>query len=73
MLKYKVAAELKEAMKKSGMDQTSLFEKTRIAKSTISKIEHAHVEVCLNTLDRLADAMDMEVDIKFKKKAKIKK
>ena len=54
-----------EARKNSGLTQKQLSERTGIAQGDISKIEKGNANPSLNTLKRLAKAMDMKLKIVF--------
>ena len=66
-----------EARKKSGMTQKEISEKTGIAQPDISKLENGNANPSVRTLQRLANAMGMELKVKFqpikKKKNKVEK
>jgi len=55
-----------DARKESGLTQRQLSEKAGIAQGDISKIENGNGNPSLNTLKRLALAMDMRLELKFK-------
>ncbi len=61
----RLAAYLAEARKLAGVTQKQLSERTGIYQSDISRIEHARANPSLDTLQRLADGMDMELTITF--------
>ena len=50
------------------MYQSDLSKKTGIDQGDISKIEDGQKNITLSTLERLADGLDCEIEIKFKKK-----
>lgn len=54
-----------DARKKSGLTQKELSEKTGIAQGDISKLENGSANPSINTLKRLAKAMDMSLRIEF--------
>lgn len=62
-IKYTVGEALSEARDKSGISQKELSVRTGIDQSDISKIERGVANPSINTLERLAKAMDMEIKI----------
>ena len=54
-----------KARKKSGMTQKEISEKTGIAQPDISKLENGNANPSVRTLQRLANAMGMELKVKF--------
>lgn len=66
-----------KARKISGITQKQLSEKTGIAQPDISKLENGNANPSVRTLQRLANAMGMELKVKFqpikKKKNKVEK
>ncbi|MCD8300321.1 MAG: DUF2442 domain-containing protein [Clostridiales bacterium] len=61
----RLAANLAEARKFAGVTQKQLSEKTGIYQSDISRIEHGQANPSVSTLQRLADGMNMELNIGF--------
>lgn len=53
------------ARKNSGLTQTQLAEKSGIAQGDISNLETGNANPTLNTLQRLASAMDMKLKLEF--------
>ncbi|MBR2208471.1 MAG: helix-turn-helix transcriptional regulator [Synergistaceae bacterium] len=53
------------ARKKSGMTQKEISEKAGIAQPDISKLESGNANPSVRTLQRLANAIGMELEIKF--------
>ena len=54
-----------DARKITGLTQKQLSERTGIAQGDISRIENGNANPSLNTLKRLATAMDMTLKIEF--------
>ena len=54
-----------EARKRSGLTQKELSERTGIAQSDISKLEHGNANPSIRTLQRLASAMGMILSLEF--------
>jgi len=54
-----------DARQKSGMTQKELAERTGIAQSDISKLEHGNANPSIRTLQRLARGMGMILKIEF--------
>lgn len=54
-----------DARKQSGLTQKQLSERTGIAQGDISKLESGSANPSVRTLQRLAKAMDMKLQIKF--------
>jgi len=54
-----------DARKTTGLTQKQLAERTGIAQGDISRIENGNANPSLNTLKRLATAMDMTLKIEF--------
>jgi len=54
-----------DARKKAGLSQKQLSERTGIAQGDISRLENGNANPSLNTLKRLAAAMDMTLKIEF--------
>ena len=54
-----------DARKTTGLTQKQLSERTGIAQGDISRIENGNANPSLNTLKRLATAMDMTLKIEF--------
>lgn len=62
---YLVAEAVSSARFKAGMSQKELADLTGIDQSDISKIERGSANPSINTLNRLAKAMNMELSIKI--------
>ena len=54
-----------DVRKNAGLTQKQLSERTGIAQGDISRIENGNANPSLNTLKRLASAMDMTLKIEF--------
>jgi transcriptional regulator with XRE-family HTH domain len=54
-----------DARKTSGLTQRQLAERTGIAQAAISRLENGNANPSLNTLKRLAFAMNMTLKIEF--------
>jgi len=64
----KVACELLKARAKANVSQVELSKRTGIDQADISKIERGLGNPSIDTLNRLADALDRELVISFKEK-----
>lgn len=66
-LKHKddITKDFIDARRFSGLTQKQLSEKTGITQPDISKIENGNANPSVRTLQRLANAMEMELKIKF--------
>jgi len=62
-----------DARKSTGLTQKQLSERAGIAQGDISRIENGNANPSLNTLKRLASAMDMTLKIEFAPADNIKK
>lgn len=62
---FEIIRAIIDARKKSGLTQKDLSEKTGIAQGDISKLENGNANPSINTLKRLAKAMDMSLHIEF--------
>lgn len=54
-----------DARKKTGLTQKELSERTGITQGDISKLENGNANPSINTLKRLAKAMNMSLHIEF--------
>lgn len=63
-----LAYQLLQARERAKLTQKELAEKTGIYQADISKIERGIGNPSLLTLKRLADGLDMDLELKFKKK-----
>lgn len=69
-LQIRAAEALAAARKNSGLTQADLAQKSGIEQTNISRIEVGkHINVTLDTLERLAKAMKKRVDIVFREMA----
>lgn len=64
-VEYSLTRSLVEARKKCHMTQKELAEKTGINQADISKIETGNANPALSTLTRLAEGMDMVLQLEF--------
>ena len=62
---YTIIQAVIDARKFRSITQKQLAERTGIQQSDISRIERGTANPSLNTLKRLADGMDMDLQIKF--------
>ena len=62
---FTIMQALIDARKNTGITQKQLSECTGIAQSDISRLENGNANPSLNTLKRLAAAMDMTLKIEF--------
>jgi len=60
-----------DARKNAGLTQKQLSERTGIAQSDISKLESGDGNPSLNTLKRLALAMDMTLKVEFLRRSHV--
>ena len=60
--------QIQEIREQKEMSQTELSKRTHIDQGDLSKIEDGQKNITLSTLERLADGLDCEIEIKFKKK-----
>ena len=63
-----VGDSMTEARLKRQMTQKALAEKMGITSMLVSRIENGHSNITLKTLQRIADALDMDLEIHFKPK-----
>ncbi|HEC64178.1 MAG TPA: XRE family transcriptional regulator [bacterium] len=61
---------LREQREKLGMTQEELAKKSGIPRTTITKIETGYQNTSIGKLMQLAEAMDLEVEVKFVKSKK---
>lgn len=64
-LEFSIIQTILKARNASGLSQKELAERTGIAQSDISKLENGHANPSLRTLKRLAEGMNMRVNIEF--------
>jgi len=62
---YAIIHAMIDARKKSGLTQKELADKTGITQGDISKIERGNANPSLNTLKKLADGMNMTLQLVF--------
>ena len=67
-LKNKLGVQIQELRENRNLYQNDLAKKTGIDQGDISKIEDGQKNITLSTLERLADGLDCDVEIKFIKK-----
>ncbi len=65
---YIIAQSMLDARKETGMTQKQLAEKSGIAQADISKLENGNGNPSVRTLQRLAEAMGMRLEICFEPK-----
>ena len=63
---YYLLTSFKEAREKKGLSQEELARKAHVNRTTLSKIESGVRNATISTLDKLALAMDMKLDVKLK-------
>lgn len=63
---YYLLTSFKEAREKRGFSQDELAKKAKINRTTLSKIESGLRNATIGTLDKLAAALDMELDVRLK-------
>jgi len=63
---YYLLTSFKEAREKRGLSQEELAKKANINRTTLSKIESGLRNATIGTLDRLAMAMDMKLDVQLR-------
>ncbi|MBH8605908.1 helix-turn-helix domain-containing protein [Thermoactinomyces sp. CICC 10522] len=67
---FQLRARLIELRKKRGLTQRDLARKLNTKQSVISRIENGEQNISLAYLNKIADALNAEVEIRFKPKAK---
>ena len=63
---YNLLTSFKEAREKKGLSQEELAKKADVNRTTLSKIESGLRNATIETLDKLATAMDMKLDVKLR-------
>ncbi len=63
---YYLLTSFKEAREKSGLTQEQLAQKANVNRTTLSKIESGLRNATIDTLDKLASAMNMKLDVQLK-------
>lgn len=64
---FELAKQVYQMRKKTGMSQIDLAKKSKTYQTRISKIENAELNANLSTIISIAEALDCEVTIEFKK------
>jgi putative transcriptional regulator len=64
--KIRTRMHLREAREKAKLTQEELAKKAKIPRASISRIENGYRNVTINKLIKLADVMDMELEINFR-------
>lgn len=62
---YYILTAFKHAREQKGMSQDELAQKAQINRSTLSKIESGLRNATIGTLEKLATALDMKLNIKL--------
>ena len=63
---YDLLTSFKEAREKRGITQEELATKAKVNRTTLSKIESGLRNATIETLSKLASAMDMQLEVKLK-------
>ncbi|PIR62061.1 MAG: hypothetical protein COY81_04485 [Candidatus Pacebacteria bacterium CG_4_10_14_0_8_um_filter_43_12] len=63
---YDLLTSFKEAREKRGITQEELATKANVNRTTLSKIESGLRNATIETLSKLASAMDMQLEVKLK-------
>lgn len=63
---YYLLTSFKEAREKKGLSQEELAQKANINRTTLSKIESGLRNATIQTLDKLASALDMKLDVRLR-------
>ncbi len=63
---YFLLTSFKEAREKKGLSQEELARKAKVNRTTLSKIESGLRNATIDTLDKLATAMDMKLDVRLR-------
>lgn len=63
---YYLLTSFKEAREKSGLSQEELAKKAKINRTTLSKIESGLRNATIDTLGKLASAMNMKLDVRLR-------
>ncbi len=63
---YYLLTQFKEAREKKGLTQEELAKKAKINRTTLSKVETGSRNATIDTLSRLAMAMDMQLDMRLR-------
>ena len=62
---YDLLASFRAIRKKKGLSQEELAKKANLNRTTLSKVETGLRNATINTLMKIANAMDMKLDIKL--------
>lgn len=63
---YYLLTSFKEAREKRGLSQEELAAKANVNRTTLSKIESGLRNATISTLEKLATAMDMKLDVRLR-------
>ena len=63
---YYLLTTFKEAREEKGLTQEELAKKAKVNRTTLSKIESGLRNATIGTLDRLATALDMKLDVRLR-------
>jgi DNA-binding XRE family transcriptional regulator len=63
---YYLLTSFKEAREKKGMTQQELAHKAQVNRSTLSNVETGLRNATIGTLDKLAAAMDLKLDVRLR-------
>ena len=66
---YRIGEEVKRLREERGLSQRELGERMGTSQSVIARLEAGGVEPTIATLDRVAAALDVALDIRFAKSA----
>lgn len=67
---YQITRQLVRLRKRQGLTQSDLAQKLNTTQSVISRIENGSQNISLSYLHNLADALNAELDIRLRPKAK---
>lgn len=62
---FKIGVLLRQAREKKGITQEELAHRIKTTKSAISRVENHAEDIKLSTLDRIADALHLKLQIKL--------
>jgi len=63
---YYLLTQFKEAREKKGLSQEELAYKAQINRTTLSKVETGNRNATIDTLSKIALAMDMQLDMRLR-------
>ncbi len=63
---YYLLTQFKEAREKKGLSQEELAQKAQINRTTLSKVETGSRNATIDTLSKIALAMDMQLDMRLR-------